>query len=71
MAGNADNNPARQFTVAWQAAAAALGEWRQQVAAATTEALGKLDPAVRAAMEAGRVYRRLACLSLPMRDGTP
>ena len=54
MAGNADNNPARQFTVAWQAAAAALGEWRQQVAAATTEALGKLDPAVRAAMEAGR-----------------
>jgi hypothetical protein len=53
MAGNADN-PARQFTAAWQAAAAAMGEWRQQVAAATTEAMGKLDPAVRAAIEAGR-----------------
>ena len=53
MAGNADN-PARQFAAAWQAAAAALGEWRQRVAAATTEAVDKLDPAVRAAMEAGR-----------------
>jgi hypothetical protein len=53
MAGNADN-PARQFAAAWQAATAAMGEWRQQVAAATTEAMGKLDPAVRAAIEAGR-----------------
>ena len=53
MAGNADN-PGRQFAAAWQAAAAALGEWRQRVAAATNEAMDKLDPAVRAAMEAGR-----------------
>jgi hypothetical protein len=53
MAGNADN-PARQLAAAWQAAAAALGEWRQNVAAATAEARGKLDPAVRAALEAGR-----------------
>jgi hypothetical protein len=53
MGGNADN-PARQFAAAWQAAADAVGEWRQRVAAATGEALGKLDPAVRAAMEAGR-----------------
>ncbi len=53
MAGNADT-PARQFAAAWQAAAAAVGEWRQKVAEATTEARGKLDPAVRAAMEAGR-----------------
>src|ERR1700693_6539058 len=53
MDGNADN-PARQFAAAWQAAADAAGEWRQRVAAATGEALGKLDPAVRAAMEAGR-----------------
>ena len=53
MAGDV-NNPARQFAVAWQAASAALGEWRQRVAVATTEAMGKLDPAVRAAMEAGR-----------------
>jgi hypothetical protein len=53
MAGNADN-PGRQFAAAWQAAASALGEWRQRVAKATSEALDKLDPAVRAAMEAGR-----------------
>jgi hypothetical protein len=53
MSGNADN-PGRQFAAAWQAAAAALGEWRQKVAEATAQARGKLDPAVRAAMEAGR-----------------
>jgi hypothetical protein len=53
MSGEADN-PARQFAAAWQEATAALGTWRQQVAAATTEALDKLDPAVRAAMQAGR-----------------
>jgi hypothetical protein len=53
MGGDADN-PARQFAAAWQAAAAAMGEWRQRVAAATNEALEKLDPAVKAAMEAGR-----------------
>ncbi len=53
MAGNADN-PARQLAAAWQAATAALGEWRQQVTAATAETRAKLDPALRAAMEAGR-----------------
>jgi len=53
VAGDADT-PARQFAAAWQATAAALDEWRQQVAAATAEARGKIDPAVRAAMEAGR-----------------
>jgi hypothetical protein len=53
MPGNPDN-PARQFAAAWQAAAAALGEWRQQVAEVTAEAAGKLDPIVRAAVEAGR-----------------
>jgi len=53
MNGNPDS-PARQLASAWQAAADALGEWRQRVTAATTEALDKLDPAVRAAMEAGR-----------------
>ena len=53
MAGNADN-PARQFAGAWQAATAALGEWRQRIATATSEAMDKLDPAVRAAVEAGR-----------------
>jgi hypothetical protein len=53
MDGNADN-PARQFAAAWKAATAAMGEWRQQVTAATSEALEKLDPALRAAVEAGR-----------------
>ena len=66
-------NPGRQFSAAWQAAAAALDEWRQQVAAATAEARGKIDPAVRAAMEAGprRLYRRVASLSLRVRHGPP
>ncbi len=49
-----EGNPARQFAAAWQAATAALGEWRQRVATATNEAMDKLDPAVRAAVEAGR-----------------
>jgi hypothetical protein len=48
------DNPARRFAAAWQAATAALGEWREQVTAATAEALDKLDPAVRAALEAAR-----------------
>ncbi|HVT68566.1 MAG TPA: hypothetical protein VHF26_12505 [Trebonia sp.] len=53
MDGNQDS-PGRQLAAAWQAAADALEEWRQRVAEATTEALGKLDPAVRAAAEAAR-----------------
>jgi hypothetical protein len=53
MAGNADN-PARKFAAAWRETTAALGQWRKQVAAATTEALDKIDPAVRAAMDAAR-----------------
>ena len=48
------NDPRRQFNAAWQAATAALGEWRKQVAAATSEAAGKLEPAARAAAEAAR-----------------
>jgi hypothetical protein len=52
--GGESNHPGRQFAAAWQAAADAVSEWRQQVAAATTEAMGKIDPAVRAAIEAGR-----------------
>ena len=53
MAGHGDD-PARQFSAAWQAAAAALGKWRKQVTAATAEALDELDPAVRAALDAAR-----------------
>ncbi|MGH3250869.1 MAG: hypothetical protein ACRDOI_32330 [Trebonia sp.] len=48
------DSPGRQFAAAWEAATDALGEWRQRVTEATGEALDKLDPAVRAAMEAGR-----------------
>ena len=47
-------NPNRQLAAAWQAATAALGEWRQQVSAATSDAMNKLDPAIRAAVDAGR-----------------
>lgn len=53
MDGNQDT-PARQFAAAWHAAADALGEWQQRVTGATAEALGKLDPALRAAVQAGR-----------------
>ena len=53
MAGDADD-PVRQFAAAREAAAAALGEWARRVTAATAEAVGKLDPAVRAAIGAGR-----------------
>ncbi len=48
------NGPRRQFAAAWEAATAAMGEWRRQVAAATSDAMGKLDPAVRAVVEAAR-----------------
>jgi hypothetical protein len=53
MDGNPDN-PAQQLAAAFQAAGDALDEWRQRVAAATTDAAAKLDPAVRAAVEAAR-----------------
>jgi hypothetical protein len=48
------DNPRQQFTTAWQVATTALDQWRKQVAAATSEAMDKLDPAVRAAVEAAR-----------------
>ena len=48
------DNPGRQLAAAWQDAVAAVGLWRKQVTAATSEALGKLDPAVRAALDAAR-----------------
>ncbi len=52
--GDYPGSPARQFSDAWQTAAAALGQWRQQVTAATSEAIEKLDPAFRTAVEALR-----------------
>ena len=52
--GDYKDNPARQFAAAWQAATTALDQWRKQVTAATAEALDRLDPAVRDALEAAR-----------------
>ena len=46
--------PTQQFRAAWQAAADALGEWSRQISAATHEAMDKIEPAFRAAVEAGR-----------------
>jgi hypothetical protein len=47
--------PTQQFRAAWQAAADAMNEWSRRVSAATHEALDKIEPAIRAAVEAGRV----------------
>jgi hypothetical protein len=52
--GEMNDHPSRQLAAAWQAAADALNEWTQRLAAATTEARDKLEPAFRAAVEAGR-----------------
>ena len=52
--GDFPGSPAQQLAAAWQAASAALGEWRDQVSAATAEAMEKLDPAARAAVDAVR-----------------
>jgi hypothetical protein len=52
--GEHSDNPRQQFAAAWQAATAAVGQWREQVGAATTEAVEKLDPAFRAAVDALR-----------------
>jgi hypothetical protein len=48
------DNPRQQFATAWQVATSALDQWRKQVTAATSEAVDKLDPALRAAVEAAR-----------------
>jgi hypothetical protein len=52
--GDYPGSPAQQLAKAWQTAAAALGTWREQVTAATTEAMDKLDPVARAALDAMR-----------------
>ena len=54
MDGN-EGKPTQQFRAAWQAAADAMNEWSRRVSAATHEALDKIEPAIRAAVEAGRV----------------
>ena len=51
--GSYQDDPRREFAAAWQAAVAALDQWRKEVAEATAEAMERLNPAVRAAVEAG------------------
>ena len=46
--------PTQQFRAAWQAAADALNEWSRQISNASHEAMDKIEPAFRAAVEAGR-----------------
>lgn len=53
MDGNS-GKPGQQFRAAWQAAADAMNEWSRRVSQATHEAVDKIEPAVRAAIEAGR-----------------
>ena len=48
------DNPRQQLNAAWQVATSALDQWQRQVAAATSEAVDKLEPALRAAVEAAR-----------------
>ena len=52
--GDYPGSPAQRLAKAWQVAAVALGQWREQVAAATSEAVDKIDPAARAALDAVR-----------------
>ena len=52
--GDYPGDPRQQFKAAWHSATDAMDQWRKQVTAATSEALDKLDPAVRAALEAAR-----------------
>ena len=46
--------PGEQFRAAWQAATDAMNEWSQRVSEATHQAMDKIEPAFRAAVEAGR-----------------
>lgn len=53
VSGN-EGNPSEQFRAAWQAAADALSEWSKQISNASHQAMDKIEPAFRAAVEAGR-----------------
>jgi hypothetical protein len=46
--------PGEQFRAAWQAASDAMNEWSRRVSEATHQAMDKIEPAFRAAVEAGR-----------------
>ena len=53
MDGNA-GKPAQDFRASWQAAKDALSEWSKRVSEATHEAMEKIEPALRDAVQAGR-----------------
>jgi hypothetical protein len=57
MVNRGEDNPARLFAAAWEAATGVVAEWAEQTAAVTKEAFQKLttDPAVRAVLESWRV----------------
>jgi hypothetical protein len=68
--------PTEQFRAAWQTAADALNEWSRRVSAATHEALDKIEPAFRAAVEAGRSavtgeWRNCQCRCATAHPGDP
>lgn len=46
--------PTDQFRASWQAAADALSEWSKRISQATHEAMEKIEPAIRDAVQAGR-----------------
>jgi hypothetical protein len=63
-------NPAEQFAMAWQIAAAALDQWRKQVAAATAEAAARAAmEAARAAFGSGRACQCLCATAHPQDKG--
>ena len=49
-----EGNPSQQFRAAWQAAADALTEWSRQISKSSHDAMDKIEPAFRAAVDAGR-----------------
>jgi hypothetical protein len=46
--------PGEQFRASWEAMKDAMNEWSRRISEATHEAMGKIEPAVRAAADAGR-----------------
>jgi hypothetical protein len=51
--GNA-GKPSDQFRASWQAARDAMSEWSRRISEVTHEALDKIEPAIRSAVDAGR-----------------
>src|SRR6202035_1576614 len=62
--GDFPGNPARQLAAAWQAATAALGEWRDPGFAATPEGQGEIGPGATGAVRAAFAGNWGACQCL-------